>query len=125
MMKKLVIVGIVVVFVNSPDASASYQMFCELDGTISSAPIQSDNVQFEFYVESAREVELEVIGRGEPDCHLYVGKKLAVILALKHAGDRKQLVEGARILLERYDIDVVNRKSGAMQRQVKYVRKDI
>lgn len=112
------------VFSLSPfSALGSYQMFCELDGEVVSTPIQSNYIEFAFLVASARDVEVEVLGSGEPDCHLIEGKRIRIVLEYGDAGDPAQIENTARLTLERYELDVVHQKSGNVVRSIKYVRK--
>lgn len=99
-------------------------MFCELRGKVASSPIQSTSLQFEFDVEEALDIEVDNLGPGNPDCHLFNGKRLDVILDLQDVGNAETIVEGAWLSLERFDIDVFDSESGAAFRSVKYVRKD-
>lgn len=97
-------------------------MFCEMNGKIVSDPMRSEYIEFEFLVESVRDIEVDALGRGELDCHLMQGKTIHVILDREDAGDLKQVKEGARLTLERYDFDVVNKESEIV-RSIRYVRK--
>jgi hypothetical protein len=124
-MKKIAVICLVATFASSPEALSSYQMFCELKGSVLSTPTKSEALEFEYAVESSREIEVEVLGSGTADCHLLQGQTVVVALNLKDAGDLGQIIKGAKIVLERYDVDVVNTQSGAITRSVKYVRKDI
>jgi hypothetical protein len=123
-MSRIATTGLLAIFLISPNASASYQMFCELRGKVASSPIQSTSLQFEFDVEEALDIEVDNLGPGNPDCHLFNGKRLDVILDLQDVGNAETIVEGAWLSLERFDIDVFDSESGAAFRSVKYVRKD-
>ena len=125
LIRGIVFVGLATMFAVSPEASASYSMFCELRGKVTSPPIQSKSLQFEFLIEEARDIEVDIIGKGNPDCHLWIGRRVDVILAIEDAGDPATLVEGAKLKLERYDLDVFDGETGAAFRSIKYVRKDI
>lgn len=124
-MKNAGLFSFVAMLLSSPDATASYQMFCELSGTILSTPVQSQDVEFLFRVDSAREIEVEILGGGAEDCQTFVGTTVTVALEQEDAGNLEELVQGAKVLLERYDVDVFLTDTGAAFRSVKYVRNDL
>jgi len=100
-------------------------MFCELSGEVVSAPIRSGVLKFKYRVQTARDIEIEGLGNGNPDCHHMLGRVISVVLEEENAGDIDQIVKGAIIILERYELDVVNANTGAMIRSVKHIRTDI
>ena len=124
-MKKIALVGLAIASAGSFDAIASYSMFCELSGEIVSTPVESEFLKFDVLVKTARDIEFETLGYGNPDCHLLQGRVITVALEKKVPGDSAKIVEGARIVLERYEMDVVNTKTGAVYRNVKHVRKGV
>ena len=109
--------------INAPTtALASYQMFCEMEGRISSAPTFSTVIEFEFRVAESRQIDDETLGVGESDCHLLNGKTIAVALESDDAGDTSQIRQGARLVLQRYEVDVIVGSTGAVVRSIKHVR---
>ena len=103
-------------------ALASYQMFCEMKGEVSSTPTFSTVIEFEFRVTVSRKVDDKTLGVSEPDCHLLDGKTIAVALESDDAGDTAQIRQGARLALRRYEIDVVVGSTGEVVRSIKHVR---
>lgn len=108
----------------SIEANSSFQMSCELQGEIRSDPVGSTNVEFDFIPSVARDIEVEVPGSGWTECQSLEGRVLRVVLGRKDVGDRKTLVKGAQIVLERYDMDVISSRTGEVVRSIKYVRID-
>ena len=107
----------------SPSAAlASYQMFCEMDGEVVSTPTFSEFIEFEFQVTDSRDIEVEILGGGEPDCQLMTGKTITVVLEPKDAGDKTQISNGAQLTLERFEMDVILEKTGDVVRSIKHVR---
>ena len=100
---------------------ASYRMFCEIKGEVVSAPTISKQIEFEFLVLSSRDIEVEGIGSGEANCHLMKGKTVTVVLDRQDTVDEAQILDGAQLTLERYEIDVILKQSGSVARSVKYV----
>lgn len=103
---------------------ASYQMFCEIEGKVVSTPVFSNFIAFEFAVSSSRDIEDEILGAGWLDCHLLLGKRIKVVLEPEDAGEHDQISVGARLTLERYEVDVILEQSGDIVRSVKHVRTD-
>lgn len=122
MLRFLALLTLVIFSVGSPSLLASYQMFCELEGEIVSTPVLSEFIEFEFQVELASNLEVELLGSGEPDCHLMQGKRIKVILEPENAGDQTEIVAGARLTLQRYEIDVIREQTGDVVRSIKHVR---
>ena len=103
-------------------ALASYQMFCEMRGEVSSTPTFSTVIEFEFRVAESREIDDETLGISESDCHLFDGKTIAVALEADDASDTSQIRQGAPLELRRYEIDVIVESTGEVVRSIKHVR---
>ena len=103
-------------------AFASYQMFCELEGEVLSIPTLSTLIEFEFRVTESHEIDDETLGISESDCHLLDGKTIAVALEADDAGDTAQIRRGARLVLRRYEMDVIVGSTGEVSRSIKHVR---
>lgn len=96
-------------------------MFCEIEGEVVSAPTFSGQIEFEFLVTGSRDIEVEGLGGGEPDCHLMAGKTIAVVLDPRDTSDEARILEGAQLTLERYEIDVIIQHTGGVARSIKHV----
>ena len=120
---KLKLTAALMIFSVFFNASASYEIFCELKGKVVSEPVESDVLSFDFFVEQALDIELKDVGRGNKDCYHLQGKTVSVVIAGVDFGNIKSLSNGARISLQRYDVDVVDHKTGEIVRSVRYVHK--
>ncbi|MEM7348585.1 MAG: hypothetical protein AAF485_30525 [Chloroflexota bacterium] len=119
--KFLVLLGTIAI---STEALASYEMFCKLTGKVISEPIGSEIIRFDFLVEEALDIRLKDVGWGNRDCHTLEGRTINVVLDVKDSSRYKEILKGAEINIERYDIDVVDNETGEIFRSVKYVRSD-
>ena len=123
-MKNIRISSLIAMTCVAPDASASFQMFCELEGEVISSPRHTEVIEFQFKVEAAREIEVEILGPGNPGCHFFQGKTLDVVLDISDAAEIASISKGSRITLERYHINVILNETDSVVRSVKYVRTD-
>ena len=98
-------------------------MFCELEGIVVDAPVVTRHIEFDFRVTSATDIELDDYGFGEPDCAKLLGRTLRVILERGKIPENRMPARGRPLVLERYDIDVIDPSSGASFRSVRYVPK--
>ena len=117
-----VLIGLIV----SPSiALASYHVYCEMEGEVSSTPIFSDFINFEFEVTDSRDIEFENGSRGEPDCHLMKGKSIRVFLDPEDAGDQTQIFRGAKLTIRRYQVFAVlidSREYTLLHEEVRVIR---
>ena len=119
------LLGLVAASLPATKAAASYQMFCEIGGVIVSQPSESDPIEFDFLVDEARELDVEGVGPGEPDCHLLVGERISVTLDPNIIDDDISFDVGQRLLLQRFEMDVIDRQTGGAVRSIRYTVKHI
>lgn len=122
MLRFLQLISLIGLFVSPSIALASYHVFCEMEGEVSSMPIFSDFIEFEFIVMDSRDIKFEDGSGGEPDCRLMKGKKIKVLLEPDDAGDQTQISKGARLTIHRYEITVVLDDTGDVVQSVEHVR---
>lgn len=115
---------IVACFAVSKSADASYQMFCELKGEVVTAEQQESFVRFKFRIDESRDIQLEGLGSGATDCHQLIEEEITIVLDFADAGNRSQIVPGARLSLERYEIDVYMNNDGQPIRSITHIRTD-